>query len=362
MNKHLLAGVLLALSLTLSVYGQAGQQIVQGNVASGATDSGNPVKVGAVYNSGGVTPSNGQRIDLQADANGYLEVNVKAGSSGNGAASNTGSSVPTQADYSGLNVSGTLRGQTGVNPSGSVYAAQTDMTSVAGTSTVTAASGVQMVGVEGHAGGAFDAAQNAAAPANVLQVAGAYNSTLPSITSGNVSAFQVDAKGQLLADLNYVAGAAWSTAASGIPKVGLTDGSGNSISSTSNALNVDITNSSLPVTQSGNWLMIPKTSCTGTATDSGFINNVTTAGSTLVSATFCPGVLFISNTSSSNTTFTVTDNSTNCSSAACTYISAAPIAANSAVAVNFGYVKFASGLIVKAGASSAIQAQAFGFE
>lgn len=153
-----------------------------GNVASGATDSGNPVKIGAVYNSSPITVTNAQRADLQTDANGYLKVNVAAGgasggtsssfgsafpatgtaigfkdsagtnmvagnldasgflkvnvaagSGGNGAASNTGSAVPTQADYQGVNVAGTLRGATAVNPSGSVYAQQTDLASVAGT-------------------------------------------------------------------------------------------------------------------------------------------------------------------------------------------------------------------------------------
>jgi hypothetical protein len=39
-----------------------------GNVASGATDSGNPVKIGGVYNSSAPTLTNGQRGDLQLDA------------------------------------------------------------------------------------------------------------------------------------------------------------------------------------------------------------------------------------------------------------------------------------------------------
>lgn len=46
----------------------------------------------------------------------------------------TGSAVPSSASYGGINVSGTLRGVTGVNPSGSVYAQQTDLASIGGTS------------------------------------------------------------------------------------------------------------------------------------------------------------------------------------------------------------------------------------
>lgn len=43
---------------------------VVGNVASGSSDSGNPVKIGAVYNSTLPTLSTGQRVDAQSDLNG----------------------------------------------------------------------------------------------------------------------------------------------------------------------------------------------------------------------------------------------------------------------------------------------------
>lgn len=46
-----------------------------GDVASGATDSGNPAKIGAVYNQPDTnTVSNGQRVNLQADNRGHLKV------------------------------------------------------------------------------------------------------------------------------------------------------------------------------------------------------------------------------------------------------------------------------------------------
>lgn len=47
-----------------------------GNVASGATDSGNPVKVGGVYNSTLPTVTTGQRVDLQADRNGNMRAKM----------------------------------------------------------------------------------------------------------------------------------------------------------------------------------------------------------------------------------------------------------------------------------------------
>jgi hypothetical protein len=57
---------------------------VGGNVSSAATDVGNPVKVGGVYNSTPITLTNAQRGDLQLDANGYLNVNIKAGAAAGG--------------------------------------------------------------------------------------------------------------------------------------------------------------------------------------------------------------------------------------------------------------------------------------
>ena len=46
---------------------------VVGNVADNAADSGNPVKVGARYNSSAQTYADGDRSDLQSDANGNLK-------------------------------------------------------------------------------------------------------------------------------------------------------------------------------------------------------------------------------------------------------------------------------------------------
>lgn len=59
---------------------------------------------------------------------------LAAGGGGSNAAAGTiGSAVGTSASYSGLNVGGTLRGATGVNPSGTVYAQQIDLASMNGT-------------------------------------------------------------------------------------------------------------------------------------------------------------------------------------------------------------------------------------
>jgi hypothetical protein len=55
---------------------------VVGNVASGGADSGNPVKVGGKYNLVPITLADGQRGDVQLDANGYLKISIAAGAGG----------------------------------------------------------------------------------------------------------------------------------------------------------------------------------------------------------------------------------------------------------------------------------------
>lgn len=57
-------------------------QMMGGNIASSATDSGNPVKVGARYNSTKPTLTDGQRGDMQLDTRGNLTVNLLPTNSG----------------------------------------------------------------------------------------------------------------------------------------------------------------------------------------------------------------------------------------------------------------------------------------
>lgn len=52
----------------------SGTSAVGGNVAAAATDSGNPVKIGAVYNTVKPTYTDGQRVDLQAESDGSARV------------------------------------------------------------------------------------------------------------------------------------------------------------------------------------------------------------------------------------------------------------------------------------------------
>jgi hypothetical protein len=73
------------------------------------------------------TYTNTYQVACSTDLAGAMRVSVVSGSAGNGAASPTASAVPSDADYQGINVGGTLRGQTGTNTSGSIYAADVNI-------------------------------------------------------------------------------------------------------------------------------------------------------------------------------------------------------------------------------------------
>lgn len=76
-----------------------GELMVGGAIASGATDTGNPQKIGGVFNTVAPTVTNGQRIDAQADANGAIAVAPKTATGAVGDA--TGNTVRTLSDRAG---------------------------------------------------------------------------------------------------------------------------------------------------------------------------------------------------------------------------------------------------------------------
>ncbi len=73
-------------SINIGSGGGGAGTTVQGNVASGVADSGNPVKMGGVYNTVGIALVTGQRGDAQLDSNG----NIKTRFVGNGVAGANG--------------------------------------------------------------------------------------------------------------------------------------------------------------------------------------------------------------------------------------------------------------------------------
>jgi hypothetical protein len=93
----------------------------------------------------------------------------------------TGNQGAAQCNSKGELLTQLTDGTTNVAVISGTTALKTDMSSVAGTATVTAASGVQKVGIVGNAGAIVDGATGAAPPANVLYAGG--------VTSGATGGF-----------------------------------------------------------------------------------------------------------------------------------------------------------------------------
>lgn len=149
--------------------------------ATGGTAGTQSTLAGGIYKAAPPTLTDGQQVGLQTDANGQLKVTVSGGGS-NACASATGSAVPSAACANGINVGGTLRGQTGSNPTGTTYSAHSDITSVGGT-TVTAGSGLSSAGTQRITEAAASPTSSSALAANSVICGGACQ-----LTGFNVSA------------------------------------------------------------------------------------------------------------------------------------------------------------------------------
>jgi hypothetical protein len=145
------------------VYG-AEDPIVSGPDAVGVTPTKNPVQIGCLFLTAPATLTNNQVGAVQCDATQHLLVNPGSGTF-------------------------TIGGTVSVNalPTGSNTIGKVD--------------------ILGNAGAIMDAAgQNAASPANELLIAGQFNTSPTTITSGNVSPVQLDNAGSLLVHITAGAG------------------------------------------------------------------------------------------------------------------------------------------------------------
>ncbi len=117
---------------------------VSPGVAQGSTTSGQLVAPSGCATVASGSFSASQTNMITCDTGGNLRV---AGTFANASVGVVGTGVTSSASQTGLDVSGTMRRQTGSNPSGSIYAAQTDIAviSAAATGTQTAANSDSIV-------------------------------------------------------------------------------------------------------------------------------------------------------------------------------------------------------------------------
>lgn len=128
-----------------------------GGVASGATDSGNPLKVGGKFNSTPITLTDGQRGDLQLDASGFLKVNVVSATGlaqGSTTASQTGSLIMGAVTTAAPSYTTAQTSPLSLNPSGALRIKETNPypdTAVPYTATATGTTGATTATLAGAA-------------------------------------------------------------------------------------------------------------------------------------------------------------------------------------------------------------------
>lgn len=182
-------------------------------------------------------------------------------------------------------------------------------------------------------------ATGATAPTSATLAGGAFNSTLPTLTNGQMGAVQLDSSGRLL--VGSIAGA-------------LPTGS-NTIGAISNA-GFNVTGS-LPAGSAaiGTVRMAPLTSCGTTIYDSGITTIPTTEAAATATAT-CVSAIYVNNLTSSAQTFSIKDNQ----ATPVVYVNGFSLPANSNMLLLFGGIKFAAGVRWVATNASAVNAQIYG--
>ncbi len=181
----------------------------------------------------------------------------------------------------------------------------------------------------------------ATAPTSATLAGGAFNSTLPTLTTGQMGAIQVDSNGRLL--VGSIAGA-------------LPTGS-NTIGAISNT-GFNVTGALPAGTNAiGTVRQNPLTSCGNTIFDSGITTIPTTEAAATATAT-CVQAIYVNNLTASAQTFSIKDNQ----GTPVVYVNNFSLPANSNMLLTFDGIKFASGVRWVATNASAVNAQVLGYQ
>ncbi len=171
--------------------------ITQGQTATNASGVG----VLGVYNSSPITLTTGQAAPEQLDANGYLDVDVKVGGGGSGGSSSPPpySSVPTASQTPAAN---TAYAEACPVASPTAYATGTVIPLTCSPSN----GGLNIGPLTATVGQPYSLVTQGqtALAASGVGVLGVYNSTAPTLTTGQAVPFQLDASGNTMT--NYAAG------------------------------------------------------------------------------------------------------------------------------------------------------------
>ncbi len=179
-------------------------------------------------------------------------------------------------------------------------------------------------------------ARAAAQPGSVTLVGGAFNTTLPTVTSGNTESLQMDSSGRLL--VGSIAGAL-PTGSNSIGNVTV----GTALPAGTNAIGTVRPN--------------PLTSCGNTIFDSAITTLPTTEAAATATAT-CVQVIYCNNLTASSQVFSIKDNA----ATPIVIVNGFTLPSNSNILITFGGIKFNLGVRWVATSASAVNCQILGYQ
>ncbi len=190
-------------------------------------------------------------------------------------------------------------------------------------------------------GGGSVGSTSAAAPGSATLAGGAFNSTLPTLTTGQMGAVQLDSSGRVL--VGSIAGAL----PTGTNTIGAISNTGFNVTGTLPAGTNAI----------GTVRINPLTSCGNTIFDSG-ITTIPTTEAAATATTTCVQAIYVNNLTASAQTFSIKDNA----ATPIVIVNAFSLPGNSNILLTFGGIKFNLGVRWVATNASALNAQILGYQ
>lgn len=187
------------------------------------------------------------------------------------------------------------------------------------------------------------------APTSATLAGGSFNTSLPTLTTGQMGANQLDSNARQIIVGAGVAG----TPAGGVVSVqGVASGTALPVSGT-------VTVNALPAGTNLIGYSRAQNGC-GTTNYESVMTNPPTSSTSLTATTTCIQMVYVNNTTASAATLTLTDQGTGCNTAACVWVNAFSLPANSNMILTLNGAKFAGGIKWSQGTANALSVDIVG--
>ena len=212
-----------------------------------------------------------------------------------------------------------------------------------------ASSGSQQQQSGGGGSNASVGTTGATAPTSATQTGGSYNSALPTLTNGQMGAEQLDSSARQI----VVGAGVGGTPTGGVVSIqGVASGTVVPVSGA-------VTIGTIPAGTNLIGYTRAQNGC-GTTNYESVMANPPTAATSLTATTTCVSLIYVTNNTASAATLTITDQGTGCNAAACIWINAFSLPANSNMMINLQGAKFASGIKWSQGTANALSVEILG--